>query len=73
MTKGDIGSLEVEPTFLARVHDAKFNHADAEMRKLVRRAKGTHAMFHVRARHGVELVFRGQGDAARLVVPAVCR
>ena len=43
------------------------------MRKLVRRARGTHAEFHVGSRHGLELVFRGQGEAARLVVPRVCQ
>ena len=39
------------------------------MRKLVRRARGTHAELHVGSRHGLELVFRGKGEAARLVVP----
>ena len=43
------------------------------MRKLARRAHGTHAMFHVGTRHGFELVFRGKGEAARLVVPRICR
>ena len=38
------------------------------MQKIVRRAHGTHAQFHVGSRHGLELVFRGQGEAARLVV-----
>ena len=46
---------------------------DAEMQKLVRRARGDHALFHVRSRHGVEVVLRGTGDAARLVVPASYR
>ena len=44
---GVIGSLEVEPSFLARVHAANLDQADAEMRKLVRRARGNHALFHV--------------------------
>ena len=44
---GVVGSLEVEPSFLARVHVATFDQADAEMRKLVRRARGNHALFHV--------------------------
>ena len=52
-------SLEVKPTFLARVHEATWQASDAEMRKLARRARGTHAMFHVGTRHGFELIFRG--------------
>ena len=43
------------------------------MRVPVRRARGTHAEFHVGSRHGLKLVFRGQGEAARLVVPRVCQ
>ena len=43
------------------------------MRKLVRRALGTHEQFHVGSRHGLELVFRGQGEAARLVVSQLCQ
>ena len=43
------------------------------MWKLVKRARGTDAEFHVGSRHGLELVFRGQGEAARLVVPRVCQ
>ena len=54
-----LGTLAVEPTFLARVHEATWKDPDAEMRKLVRRARGTHAQFHVGSRHGLELVFRG--------------
>ena len=50
---GHITSMVVEPTFLARVSSATFDQPDAEMQKLVRRAKGTHALFHVRSRHGV--------------------
>ena len=65
-------SLEVEPTFLARVHEATWQASDAEMRKLVRRARGAHAMFHVGTRHGFEFGFRGSGEAARLVVPKSC-
>ena len=68
-----LGTLAVEPTFLARVHEATWQTSDAEMRKLVRRARGTHAELHVGSRHGLELVFRGQGEAARLVVPRVCQ
>ena len=52
-------SLEVEPTFLAHVHEATWQLSDAEMQKLVHRARGTHAMFHVGTRHGLEFVFRG--------------
>ena len=36
-------SLEVEPTYLARVHEATWQDADVEMRKLCRRARGSHA------------------------------
>ena len=52
-------SLEVEPTFLARVHEAAWQASDAEMQKLVRRERGAHAMFHVGTRHGFEFIFRG--------------
>ena len=38
-----VGSLEVEPTFLARVYEAMWQHADVEMQKLGRRARGSHA------------------------------
>ena len=65
--------MEVEPTFLTRVNTATFVQPDAEMAKLVRRARGTHGLFHVRSRHGVDVVLRGTGDTARLVVPASCR
>ena len=65
--------MVVEPTFLARVSSATFDQPYAEMQKLVRRARGTHALFYVRSRHGVEVVLRGTGDAARLVVLASCR
>ena len=65
--------MEVEPTFLARVNAATFDQPDAEMSKLVRRARGTHALFHVGTRHGVDFIVRGTGDAARLVVPDSCR
>ena len=34
--------LEVEPTYLARVHEAMWQGADVEMRKLCRRARGSH-------------------------------
>ena len=70
---GHAASLVVEPTFLARVSSATFDQPDAEMQKLVRRACGAHAMFHVRSRHGVDVVVRGTSEAARLVVPASCR
>ena len=45
--------LAVEPTFLAWVHKATQQAPDTEMWKLVRRACGTHAQFHVGSRHGV--------------------
>ena len=46
-------SLEVEPTFLAHVHEAMWQASDAEMRKLARRARGTYAMYHMGTRHGL--------------------
>ena len=57
--KGHVLSLEVEPTFLARVHEATWQATYAEMRKLAHRARGTHAMFYVGSRYGFEFVFRG--------------
>ena len=36
-------SLEVEPTYLARVHEAMWQNDDVEMRKLCCRARGSHA------------------------------
>ena len=68
-----VASMVVEPTFLARVSSAAFDQPDAEMQKLVRKASGIHALFHVCSRHGVEVVHRGTGDATRLVVPASCK
>ena len=65
--------MVVELTFLACVSTATFDQPDAEMQKLVRRARGTHALFHIHSRHGVKIVLRGTGDAARLVGPASCR
>ena len=65
--------LDIEPTFLARVHKATWQAPDAEMQKLVRRARGPHAQFHVGYRYGLEPVFRGQEEAVRLVVPRVCQ
>ena len=67
-----LNTLAVEPTFLVRVHEATWQAPNAEMRKLVRRACGAYAQFHVGSRHGLELVVRGQGEAARLMVPRVC-
>ena len=69
---GHVVSLVVQPTSVARVRSATFDQPDAEMQKLVRRARGTHALFHARSRHGVEVVLRKTGDAARLVMPASC-
>ena len=34
-------SLEIEPTYLSRVHVATWQDADVEMRKLCRRARGS--------------------------------
>ena len=65
--------LEVELIFLVHVAEATWANADVEMRKLVRRAQGSHASFHIRELHGVKLVFRGPQAAARLVIPATCR
>ena len=70
---GTVISLEVEPMFLAHVAEATWAEADVEMRKLVRRAQGSHASFHIRELHGFKLVFRGTQGAARLVIPASCR
>ena len=69
---GYVAAMVVEPTFLARVSSDTFSQPDAEMQKLVRRAGGTHALFYVHSRHGVEVVLCGTNDAARLVVPASC-
>ena len=66
-------SLEVEPTFLACVTEATWANADVEMRKLVRRAQGSHANFHIWELHGFKLIFCGPQGAARLVIPASCR
>ena len=66
-------SLEGEPAFLARVANAMWHDTDMEMRKIARRARGSHALFHVKQLHGFDLVYRGSGESARLVVPAACR
>ena len=52
-TVGAIMSLEVEPTFLARVAHAMWHDADVEMRKIAHRARGSHAFFHVKQLHGL--------------------
>ena len=70
---GVVGLLEVEPTFLDCLSNARWQHADVEMRKLARRARESHALFHVCKVYGVELMFCGTGWATRLVVPAICR
>ena len=49
--------MEVEPTFLARVFEATWQHTDVEISKFVRRARGLHTLFHVSSVHGLELVF----------------
>ena len=36
-------SLEVDPTYLAHVHEATWQDADVEMRKLCSGARGSHA------------------------------
>ena len=68
-----LNTLAIEPTFLSRVHKATWQAPDTEMQKLVRRVHGAHAQFYVGSRHGPELVFRGQGEAARLVMPRFCQ
>ena len=68
-----LNTLIVELMFLTRVHKATWQAPDAEMWKLVRRAHDICAQFHLRSRHKLELVFRGQGEAAKLVVPRVCQ
>ena len=50
-------SLKVEPTFLAHVAEATWAKSDVEIRKLVCRATGAHAIFHIRELHGFKLVF----------------
>ena len=35
-------SLEVDPMYLARVYEAKWQNVDVEMKKLCRRARGSH-------------------------------
>ena len=64
-------SLEVKSTFLACDSEATWANADVEMRKLVCRATGAHASFHIRELHGLKLVF--PHAAARLVIPAYFR
>ena len=66
-------SIEVESNFLARVNEVTRQNADMKMQKLGRRARGSHAWFHIRKLHGFELVFRGTNEASRLVIPASCR
>ena len=72
-TVGAVISLKVEPTFLAHVANAMWHDADVEIRKIAHHASGFHALFHVKQVHGYDLVFRGSGESARPVVPAVCR
>ena len=72
-TVGNVMSLEVEPTFLAHVANATWHDADVKMCKIACRARGSHALFHVKQLHGFDLVHRGSGESARLVVPAICR
>ena len=66
-------SLEVKPTFPTHVANATWHVADVEMRKIAHRARGSHVLFHVKQLHGFDLVYRGSGELARLVVPAACR
>ena len=52
-TVGAVMSLEVEPTFLARVANATWHDADVEMRKIARHTRGSHALFHVKQLHSL--------------------
>ena len=72
-TVGTVTSLEVEPTFLVHIANATWHDADMEMCKIVHHARGSHVLFHVKQLHGFDLVYRGSGELARLVVPAACR
>ena len=57
-TVGAVMSLEVETTFLACVENSTWHDADVEMRKIACRARGSHALFHVKQLHGFDLVYR---------------
>ena len=72
-TVGAVMSLEVEPMFLACVANATWHDANVEMRKIAHRARGSHALCHVKQLHGLDLVYHGSGESARPVVPATCR
>ena len=72
-TVGTALSLEVKPTFLARVANAMWHDADVEVLKIAHRTRGSHALFHVKQLHGFDLVYCSSGELARLVVPAACR
>ena len=65
--------FEVELTFLACVAEATWANADVEMRKLVCRATGAHASFHIWELHGFKLVCGSPQTAAQLVIPAYYR
>ena len=65
--------LKIEPMFIAHVLDATWANADVEMQKLVCRATGTHASFHIGELHRFKLFFCGPQTAAWLVIPASCR
>ena len=56
---GAVGSLEVEPMFLACASNATWQHADMAFRKILGRASGSHALFQVCQVHGFEPKFRG--------------
>ena len=66
-------SLEVEPTFLARVANATWHDTDVEMHKIAHRARGSHALFHVKQLLSFDWVYRSSDESAKLAVPAVCR
>ena len=50
---GVAGLLEVKPTFLACISEATWQYADVEMCKLIQRARGSHALFHVHQVHSI--------------------
>ena len=59
---GAVISLEVEPTFLARVANTTCYDSNMEMCELAHCSRGPHALFHVKQLLGFDLVFRGSGE-----------
>ena len=73
LSVGTVLLLKAEPTFLAHVANSTWHDANMEMHKFAHHARGPHALLHVKQLHSYDLVFRGSGEKARLVVPGVCR